>query len=127
MSRDTSLLAPPEGSVIIPAVQWLESALLGSLATVVATLAIAGVGFLMLSGRFEPRRASIVILGCFLLFGSGVIASGLVGASETVAAQEVVEPDPLQTPPNPHARSTPPRRPVSPFGDDPNAGVAVNR
>ena len=66
-----SSLADPQGSgVIVAAVRWLEGTLLGTIATVVAVIAVASVGFLMLTGRINWRYGATVILGCFILFGA---------------------------------------------------------
>jgi len=71
-------LADPRGSgPIISAVQWLQGTLLGTVATVVAVVAVASVGFLMLTGRINWRHGAIVILGCFILFGAVSIVTGI--------------------------------------------------
>ena len=73
----------PEGSgVLVNAVRWVEGTLLGTIATVVAVIAIASVGFMMLSGRIDWRRGAVVILGCFILFGAATIAAGIRQAAE---------------------------------------------
>lgn len=71
-------LADPAGSgPLIAAVRWLEGTLLGTIATVVAVIAIASVGFLMLTGRINWRYGATVILGCFILFGAASIVAGI--------------------------------------------------
>jgi type IV secretion system protein VirB2 len=71
-------LADPQGSgVIVRAVQWLQGTLLGTIATVVAVIAVASVGFLMLTGRINWRYGATVILGCFILFGAASIVAGI--------------------------------------------------
>jgi type IV secretion system protein VirB2 len=68
----------PEGSgPIIGALNWLQGTLLGTVATVAAVIAIASVGFMMLTGRIDWRRGAIVILGCFVLFGAASIVAGI--------------------------------------------------
>ena len=68
----------PQGSgVILGAAQWIQGTLLGTLATVVAVIAIAVVGLLMLAGRINWRYGSVVILGCFILFGAASIVAGI--------------------------------------------------
>lgn len=68
----------PSGSgVLISAVEWLQGTLLGTLATVVAVIAVAAVGFLMLTGRINWRYGATVILGCFILFGAASIVAGI--------------------------------------------------
>lgn len=71
-------LADPAGSgVLVSAVRWLEGTLLGTIATVVAIIAVASVGFLMLTGRINWRYGATVILGCFILFGAASIVAGI--------------------------------------------------
>lgn len=71
-------LSDPAGSgVIVSAVRWLEGTLLGTIATVVAVIAVATVGLLMLTGRINWRYGATVILGCFILFGAASIVAGI--------------------------------------------------
>ncbi len=73
-----SLDADPQGSgVIIGAARWVQGTLLGTVATVVAIVAVAVVGFLMLTGRMNWRYGAVVILGCFVLFGAASIVAGI--------------------------------------------------
>ncbi|KTW09907.1 type VI secretion protein [Sphingomonas sanguinis] len=68
----------PAGSgPIVGAMQWLQHTLLGTVATVVAIIAVASVGFLMLTGRMNWRYGATVILGCFILFGAASIVGGI--------------------------------------------------
>lgn len=72
----------PEGSgVIVRAVDWLQGTLLGTVATVVAVIAVAAVGFMMLTGRVNWRHGAVVILGCFVLFGAASIVAGIRAAA----------------------------------------------
>lgn len=71
-------LGDPAGSgAIVSAVHWLQGTLLGTVATVVAVIAVAVVGFLMLAGRINWRYGATVILGCFILFGATSIVAGI--------------------------------------------------
>lgn len=71
-------ISDPAGSgVLVSAVRWLEGTLLGTVATVVAVIAVASVGFLMLTGRINWRYGATVILGCFILFGAASIVAGI--------------------------------------------------
>lgn len=63
--------------MLINAVTWLEGTLLGTVATVVAVIAVASVGFMMLTGRINWRYGAVVILGCFVLFGAASIVAGI--------------------------------------------------
>lgn len=68
----------PEGSgVIVSAVNWLQGTLMGTVATVAAVIAVAVVGFMMLTGRINWRHGAIVVLGCFVLFGAASIVAGI--------------------------------------------------
>lgn len=68
----------PEGSgVMVGAVNWLQGTLLGTVATTVAVIAIAAVGFMMLTGRLNWRHGAVVVLGCFILFGAASIVAGI--------------------------------------------------
>lgn len=70
--------ADPQGSgVLVSAVNWLQGTLLGTIATVVAVIAVAAVGFMMLTGRINWRYGATVILGCFILFGASSIVAGI--------------------------------------------------
>ncbi|MGH6781910.1 MAG: TrbC/VirB2 family protein [Sphingomonadaceae bacterium] len=72
-----SLTDPAGSGAIVAAVRWLEGTLLGTIATVVAVIAVASVGLLMLTGRINWRYGATVILGCFILFGAASIVAGI--------------------------------------------------
>lgn len=68
----------PAGSgPIVGAIRWIQGTLLGTVATVVAVIAVASVGFMMLTGRMNWRYGATVILGCFILFGAASIVAGI--------------------------------------------------
>jgi type IV secretion system protein VirB2 len=70
--------ADPEGSgAIVGALRWIQGTLLGTTATVVAVIAVAFVGYMMLTGRLNWRHGAAVILGCFILFGATSIVAGI--------------------------------------------------
>ena len=76
----------PQGSgPIVNALMWLQGTLLGNVATAVAVIAVAMVGFMMLSGRLNWRFGATVIVGCFVLFGASAIVSGI--QSSTMVAR----------------------------------------
>jgi type IV secretion system protein VirB2 len=82
LAQDSYSGADPQGSgVIVSAVRWLQGTLLGTVATVVAVIAVASVGFLMLTGRINWRYGATVILGCFILFGAASIVAGIQSTS----------------------------------------------
>jgi len=74
--------ADPAGSgAIVGALQWVQGTILGKVATVVAVIAVATVGYMMLTGRMNWRYGLSVILGCFILFGATNIVAGLQSAA----------------------------------------------
>jgi len=87
---------------LFAAVLWLEGTLLGSLATSVAVVCVAGVGYAALTGRLPVRRALTTIAGCFVLFGAPAIANGLRSLTVREQVSPFAEPapeSPLRTPP----------------------------
>lgn len=77
-----TVVVDPEGSgALVNAVRWLEGTLLGTVATVLAVIAVASVGFMMLTGRMNWRHGAVVILGCFILFGAASIVAGIQAAA----------------------------------------------
>jgi type IV secretory pathway VirB2 component (pilin) len=75
--------ANPAGSgPIVAALGWLQGTLLGNVATAVAVIAVAMVGFMMLTGRMNWRFGATVIIGCFVLFGAGAIVSGIQSTAQ---------------------------------------------
>jgi type IV secretion system protein VirB2 len=72
----------PQGSgPILAAVNWLQGSLLGNVATTAAVIAVAAVGFMMLTGRLNWRYGITVIVGCFILFGATSIVAGIRAAA----------------------------------------------
>jgi type IV secretory pathway VirB2 component (pilin) len=68
----------PAGSgPIAGAVDWLQGTLLGNVATAVAVIAVAAVGFMMLTGRVNWKYGATVVLGLFILFGAASIVGGI--------------------------------------------------
>jgi len=72
----------PQGSgPILAAVGWIQGTMLGNVATAVAVVAVAIVGFMMLTGRMNWRHGITVIIGCFVLFGAASIVAGIQAAA----------------------------------------------
>ena len=70
--------ADPRGSgPIVAALGWLQGTLLGNVATAVAVMAVAAVGFMMLTGRINWRFGITVVFGTFILFGATSIVAGI--------------------------------------------------
>lgn len=85
------------------ATQWIVSLLTGSVATTVAILAVAVVGLSFLAGRMHYGQVLRVVLGCFIIFGAGAIATGLVAlgggsAERAPGAASAVEPPAFMPP-----------------------------
>ena len=72
-----SMDGPAGSGPIVSALGWLQATLLGQVATTVAVIAVAMVGFMMLTGRLNWRFGGTVIVGCFILFGSAAIVAGI--------------------------------------------------
>lgn len=117
-----SLFDPPAASVLLADAAWIEGTLTGSLATIIAVIAVAAVGVAMFEGRVDLRRGIAVIAGCFVLFGAPVISAGLLSlvARDDVVTMKLAPP--LWAVPAP----IPPRLPEK-AGFDPYAGAAVPR
>ena len=114
-----SLTDPPPTSAIGSATSWISDLLFGPLATIIAVIAIAWIGFAMLSGRIDIRRGLSVVLGCFLLFGARGMVEGLRPLAPSEAFVSSVGPAPS------YAISPPSDNNAN--GYDPYAGAAVMR
>lgn len=104
-----SLAEPPSPGVLRPAAMWIEGILTGTLASVLAVIAVAALGFALLSGRIDLRRGLTVLVGCFILFGAPAIAAGLrsladatSGEDSTSGASPTVQTPIAPAPPNPN-------------------------
>jgi type IV secretory pathway VirB2 component (pilin) len=73
-----SLFDPHAASVLLANAAWVEGTLLGTLATIIAVIAVAAIGIAMFEGRVDLKRGMLVIAGCFVLFGAPVISAGLM-------------------------------------------------
>jgi type IV secretion system protein VirB2 len=72
----------PAGSgPINNALLWLQGTLLGTVATTIAVMAVAAIGFMMLTGRMNWRFGATVIIGVFILFGATTIVAGIQAAA----------------------------------------------
>ncbi|MCT2400261.1 TrbC/VirB2 family protein [Novosphingobium mangrovi (ex Huang et al. 2023)] len=82
LAQAQAVVSDPAGSgPIVAALGWLQGTLLGNVATAVAVMAVAAVGFMMLTGRMNWRFGATVIIGVFILFGAGAIVSGIQQAA----------------------------------------------
>lgn len=110
----------PSDAAVPTAVDWAVGTLLGSVATGVAVLAVAFLGFGMLAGRLDWRTGLRVILGIFILFGAPMIARELAGLGR---GGEVAAPDQIAA----DAIPAQPDVPTNVANPDPYAGAAIAR
>jgi type IV secretory pathway VirB2 component (pilin) len=114
-------LAPPLSNPVAAALQWLDGVFLGTLASLIAVIAIGSIGFLLLTGRVDVRRAAQVVIGCFIIFGASTIAEGILHA--IAGSGSVPQVQNFRTvPPIASVPAGPPRS-SSPY--DPYAGAAL--
>ncbi|HEY1637147.1 MAG TPA: TrbC/VirB2 family protein [Rhizomicrobium sp.] len=73
---------PAGSSPLIAALDWIQGTLQGHVATSAAVIAVAVVGFMMLTGRIEWRRGVVVVVGCFVIFGAAAIVAGIRSLAE---------------------------------------------
>lgn len=66
---------------ILGAAIWVQDLLMGPVATTVAVIAVAMVGFMMLTGRMNWKHGAVVILGLFILFGAPHIVASIQAAA----------------------------------------------
>lgn len=113
--------SPAGSSVLVAAISWLQDILLGTVATSIAMIAIAAIGFGMLTGRVNIRHGATVVLGCFILFGASTIVHGLRYAASGVGADTAPPVVVVAPPPSPpHVQPT-----GAPAPYDPYAGASV--
>ena len=113
-----SLADPIGSSPLVTAILWLQNTLLGTIALTVAILAVASVGFMMLTGRMNLRYGATVIVGCFVLFGASSIVAGVqsaVGEGGRGSPDAIPETAAVVIPPS------------APRNSDPYAGASVPR
>lgn len=103
------------------AVAWLQDTLLGTVATLIAIIAVASIGFVMLTGRLRLRQGATIVLGCFIVMGARTIAAGVLAAARGGATAEAVG----YVPPSPPPAPSRPPPPPSPPQADPFAGASV--
>lgn len=115
------LTDPSNGGSLAAAVSWAGSLLTGTLATVIATIAIVGIGFMMLRGRLPLRRGITIVLGCFIISGATMIAQGLLGINAHLSESGARQGQTAAV----TATIPPPAPPPQPEVYDPYAGASV--
>ena len=111
-------LAIGQDSVFAVAIGWVVGLLSSEVSTILAVIAVAIFGMLVILGRGDVRSGGRVAVGCFIVFGAATIAQGLLGVigqeREVVPLPEVGSPAP------PERIFKPETRPANPF--DPYSG-----
>ena len=97
---------------------WLTDTLLGDLAIALCVIAVAIIGLLMMSGRLPIRQGAKVVLGCFVLLGAPVIASGFLQLGDEARVYDGAAA-------SPQTQSLPPREELPPSTYDPYAGASM--
>ncbi|WP_420607455.1 TrbC/VirB2 family protein [Novosphingopyxis sp.] len=113
-----SLFDPSGSNAVVEAALWVQRLLLGSLATSIAVIAVAWLGFMMLQGSVSIRRGTQLLAGCFILFGAASIAQGLAGLAQREGGREAIAADY-----RPAATVSPQATELAPY--DPYAGASV--
>lgn len=113
------LPATADTNALSVAVQWIAGVLTGPVATSLAVISIASLGYLMLNGRLDLRRGFRIVLGCFILFGAPALALGFRSATHNLSEERVSEPQIASV-------LTMPSHSVN-NSADPYAGAAVRR
>ena len=78
--------------MLVTAISWVQDVLLGTVATSVAVIAVAAIGFGMLTGRINIRHGVTVVMGCFILFGASSIVAGLRYAASSAGGYDALPP-----------------------------------
>ncbi len=108
----SDLTNPSDTSSIASSLSWINDVLFNQIAISLCIVAVALIGFLMLTGRLPLRRGMQVALGCFVLLGAPVIASAFISGARDM--REPLPPPPIATEENP--RGDLPPADYSPYG-----------
>jgi type IV secretion system protein VirB2 len=113
MASLSDAASPP---VLAGLAAWVEAVLTGTWPALLASIAVAALGYAMFTGRLPLRQALATLLGCFLLLGAPGISRALRGQPEAVpAAMEQA----------PRATAVSQDLPVIPPEADPYAGAGL--
>ena len=70
-----SLFEAGGGTPMVESARWVEGVMLGEIALGVCVIAVAFIGALMLTGRLPLREGARMVIACFVLLGTPVIAT----------------------------------------------------
>ena len=93
INLDGDLFEPNAASSLTGSSEWIVDVMFGPVAVGLCALAVAFVGAMMLTGRWHLRLGFRVVLGCFVLLGAPMIATGLY-SFESSAATELASASP---------------------------------
>jgi type IV secretion system protein VirB2 len=72
----------PQGSgPFAAAVNWVLGIMTGPIAISIGVIAVAFVGFMMLTGRLNWKHGLTTLVGLFIIFGAPAIVAGIRGAA----------------------------------------------
>lgn len=108
------LLNDTQSTPIATSLEWIDGVLFGPVAIGLCVLAVAFVGFAMLTGRLPVRQGALVMVGTFILLGAPMIAAGLM---------TTVEGGNEPPPPAPVSEDLQPREELPPASRDPYSGA----
>ena len=112
-------LTVSQSSALVRALEWINATVVGPLGTGIAILAVAGIGYGLLSGRLDIRRGLAVIIGTFLIFGAPSIVTGVRNNTDRLAGGPTLPEGPaLAT-----TDTIPPPQRAEPY--DPYAGASL--
>lgn len=116
----SSLFEPVSPMPLASSAQWLEGVVFGQVAVSLCMIAVAVVGFVMLSGRLPVRRGLWTVLGCFVLLGAPVIAGVFMDGRRSEVAARIAAPA-IERP------ELDAREELPPAENDPYAGASFRR
>lgn len=118
MALSYSLFDAPADHPLTTASDWAVQLVGGTAATSICIIAVAFLGFLLMTGRLAVRDGLRVILGCFVLLGAPTIAQGLLQVGNA-PRQAITLDAAIAAPPTPPAANLPPAN------YDPYAGASL--
>jgi type IV secretory pathway VirB2 component (pilin) len=113
-----SLFESSGASPMASSLDWVSGVLFGELAIGLSIIAVAMIGFVMLTGRMPFRQGGRVALGVFVLLSAPTIAAGFSTALQgSAGSAPITDTAELAEPP----------RDLSPADYDPYAGASLRR
>lgn len=117
MTITPSLFDAPTDHPIAAGSDWMSQLIGGTATTTICVLAVAFLGFMMMSGRSAIRDGIRIVIGCFVLLGAPTIAFSLLHLADGAQQQPILEPTVAGPPP--------PTPKLPPANYDPYAGASL--